>query len=57
MLDNILCTVLGAIVGAMFLEPLIVNFIYFTNLDLFNDIILTKKNSIKLKEYYRNLKD
>lgn len=47
----------GMVVGCFLLEPLIINFVYFSNLDLFNDLILTKKNSIKLKEYYRNLKD
>lgn len=49
--------IFGMFAGCLFLEPLLINFVYFTNLDLFNDIILTKKNSIKLKEYYRNLKD
>lgn len=34
------------------LEPIIINFIYLSNLDLFNDIILTKKNKEKLKKYY-----
>lgn len=47
----------GMVVGVFLLEPLTINFVYFTNLDLFNDLILTKKNSIKLKEYYKNLKD
>lgn len=49
--------IFGMVLGAFLLEPLTINFIYFSNLDLFNDLILTKKNSIKLKEYYRNLKD
>lgn len=34
------------------LEPIIINFIYLFNVDLFNDIILTKKNKEKLKKYY-----
>lgn len=34
------------------LEPIIINFIYLSNVDLFNDIILTKKNEEKLKKYY-----
>ena len=49
--------IFGMFAGVLFLEPLFINFVYFSNLDLFNDLILTKKNSIKLKEYYRNLKD
>lgn len=49
--------IFGMFAGVLFLEPLVINFVYFTNLDLFNDLILTKKNSIKLKEYYKNLKD
>ena len=31
------------------LEPIIINFIYLSNVDFFNDIILTKKNKEKLK--------
>ena len=46
---------LGLIGGTMFFEPLIINFIYFSNVALFNDIILTKKNRKKLKDYYGNL--
>lgn len=34
------------------LESIIINFIYLSNIDLFNDIILTKKNKEKLKKYY-----
>lgn len=34
---------LGLFSGTFLLEPLIINFIYFTNVDLFCDIILTKK--------------
>lgn len=34
------------------LEPIIINFIYLSNVNLFNDIILTKKNEEKLKKYY-----
>lgn len=47
----------GMFAGVFLLEPLLLNFVYFTNLDLFNDLILTEKNSIKLKEYYKNKKD
>lgn len=49
--------IFGFCFGIFILEPILINFVYFTNLDLFNDIILTKKNSIKLKEYYKNQKD
>ena len=49
--------IFGMVLGVFLLDPLIINFVYFSNLDLFNDLILTKKNSIKLKEYYKNLKD
>lgn len=44
--------ILGLIVGTMFLEPIIINFIYMTNPSLFNDIILTRKSSEKLRRYY-----
>ena len=40
--------VLGLFFGSLFLEPLIINFIYFTNADLFIDLILTRKNEEKL---------
>lgn len=40
--------IFGMIFGSLFLEPLIINFIYFTNVDLFIDIILTRKNEDKL---------
>lgn len=39
---------LGLIVGSIVLEPIIINFIYFTNVDLFIDLILTRKNYHKL---------
>lgn len=38
----------GFIFGVFLLEPIIINFIYFTNIDLFLDIILTKKNKSKI---------
>lgn len=43
----------GMIVGTALIEPLIINVVYMRNPELFNDIILTKKNKKKLKEYYR----
>ena len=42
---------IGFSINLMF-EWLIINYIYLSNLDLFNDLILTKKNSNKLKSYY-----
>lgn len=45
---------LGIFFGLMIIEPLVINFIYFTNIDLFLDIILTKKNKLKLIRYFYN---
>ena len=36
----------------MFIEPLYVNFIYFSNVALFCDISLTKKNVDKLRKHF-----
>lgn len=33
-------------------EPFIINFVYFSNIPLFEYIILTKKNRQKLRKYY-----
>ena len=33
-------------------EPIIINFIYLSNVELFNDIFINKKNKEKLKKYY-----
>lgn len=38
--------------GFLIFEPIIINFVYLSNPALFNDIILTKKNSEKLRRYY-----
>lgn len=43
---------LGFVSGTLILEPLLINFVYFSNLDLFFDIILTKKNYEKLRRYF-----
>ena len=43
----------GMIIGTALFEPIIINIIYMKNPALFNDIILTKKSSEKLKNYYR----
>lgn len=45
---------LGLIVGTMIFEPIVINFIYFSNVSLFIDIILTKKNKDKLRRYFTN---
>lgn len=42
---------IGLCVGSFILEPLVINFVYFTNIDLFTDIILTHKNRNKLIEW------
>lgn len=47
--------VLGLICGTMFLEPIIINFIYFSNVDLFCDIILTRKSYKKLENKFKNI--
>ena len=46
---------LGLMVGSIILEPLVINFIYFTNIGLFLDIILTKKNRFRLKKYFHEI--
>lgn len=56
MFYEFLFLIIGGIVGCLLLEPLIINYIYFSNIHLFTDIILSKKNKEKLKEYYKNLK-
>lgn len=43
---------LGLMFGSFILESLVINFIYFTNIVLFLDIILTKKNRFRLKKYF-----
>lgn len=42
----------GFNLGIFILEPIVINFIYLSSPALFNDIILTKKNSEKLRCYY-----
>lgn len=44
--------ILGLFIGPFILEPIIINFIYFSNIALFEDIILTKRNRNKLRRYY-----
>lgn len=44
---------LGICIGSVFIEPLIINFIYFSNIGLFLDIILTKKNRQRLIDYFK----
>jgi len=40
----------------LIIEPLIINVIYFSNVQLFLDIILWKRNVKKLKEFLSNEK-
>ena len=47
--------ILGFCLGTFIFEPIIINFVYFSNIALFTDIILTKKNRNKLKDYYKEL--
>ena len=47
--------ILGFFIGVFLFEPIIINFIYFTNIGLFLDIILTKKNRFKLKKYFHEI--
>lgn len=42
----------GLITGSLFLEPIIINFIYMRNPGLFLDIILTEKNRDKLEQEF-----
>lgn len=46
----------GMIVGTALFEPIIINLIYMKNPALFNDIILTKKSSKRLENYYKEKK-
>lgn len=48
---------LGFCIGLFILEPIVINFIYFTNIDLFMDIILTNKNRNKLINHFRKEKE
>lgn len=46
----------GLFIGTMLLEPIIINTIYMSNVKLFNDIMLNKKSSEKLRRYYNENK-
>lgn len=50
MIDFIICF-FGVVFFCFLFEPLIINFVYFFNLDLFFDIILLKKKRDKLIKY------
>lgn len=59
-MNDIILFLLGVIFFSFLLEPLIINFIYFTNVGLFLDLFLTKKNRDKLKNFFdeeRKVKD
>lgn len=45
--------IVGMIAGTTLIEPIIINIIYMKNPALFNNIILTEKNSKKLENYYK----
>lgn len=47
--------ILGILFGSMIFEPIIINLIYFTNIGLFLDIVLTEKNRFKLKKYFHEI--
>ena len=40
--------IVGFCVGCFIFEPIVINLIYFSNVDLFMDLILTKFNKKKL---------
>ena len=44
--------ILGILVGSAILEPFIINCIYFSNVALFHDIILSDKSRKKLRDFY-----
>lgn len=44
--------IFGIFIGFFVLEPFIINFIYLSNISLFEDLILTKKNKERLRDYY-----
>lgn len=45
--------IFGVCFGSFVLEFFIINFVYLSNVALFNDLILTEKNSKKLRDFYR----
>lgn len=47
--------IFGSICGTILFQFFIINFIYMSNPGLFNDIILTKKSSYKLYQFYKEL--
>lgn len=46
--------IIGFCVGSFLLEPIIINLIYFTNVGLFVDLLLTKKNREKLRSFFND---
>lgn len=59
-MNDIILILFGVIFFSFLLEPLIINVIYFTNVGLFLDLFLTKKNRDKLKNFFeeeRKVKD
>lgn len=44
--------IFGVFIGSFGFEFIIINFVYMSNIALFNDLILTEKNRKKLRDYY-----
>lgn len=44
--------IFGFVLGSFILEPIIINFVYFSNVGLFIDLILTRKNEEKLRRFF-----
>ena len=42
----------GIFLGLFIFEPILINLVYFSNIALFEDIILFKKNKKKIRDYY-----
>lgn len=47
--------IFGMVVGSFIFEFFIINFVYMSNIALFNDLILTEKNRKKLRDYYEKI--
>lgn len=44
--------IFGIFIGSSIFEFFLINFVYMSNIALFNDLILTEKNRKKLRDYY-----
>lgn len=52
MTEKILLIALGFFGGAIIYEPILINFVYMTNVGLFYDLILTKRSRRKLRHFF-----